>query len=79
MKLETLLETEWSPPLPGLSEECHSMAKPKVEVGDDPGLWIRFSSPQSIHNCLGLASAATVGPAMGLPSLTKGEKSLFIR
>ena len=81
--LQVKLDTEWNPcpPPPELEsecrEECHPSAKSKlqnqVENDDDPRLRIRFASPQSIHNCLNLPSAATIGPAIGLPSLTPGE------
>ena len=61
----------WSPP-----PEIECRPESKLEDDDDSGLRIRFAMPQDIHNCLTLTSAATVGVAMDLPSLTPGEKSL---
>ena len=43
----------------------------------DPGIQIQFADEVSIHNCMSLASLATVGPANGVPTLTVGKKKVL--
>ena len=43
----------------------------------DPEIQIQFADETSIHNCLSLASISTVGPASGVPLLTRGKKKVL--
>ena len=47
----------------------------KIDDDGDPGIQINFADATSIDNCLALASLATVGPASGVPVLTRGKNS----
>ena len=47
----------------------------KIDDYGDPGIQINFADATSTDNCLVLASLATVGPASGVPVLTRGKNS----